>query len=67
MLEAYKVSYNRAYHAYLNGYTVQVYADGQLLDILERRDTTRRRAQFDFRFYVLCATIWHGRLSYNLP
>lgn len=67
MLEAYKVSYNRAYHAYLNGYTVQIYADGQLLDILERRGTTRRRAQFDFRFYVLCATIWHGRLSYNLP
>ena len=67
MLEAYKVSYNRAFNAYLNGYTVQVYADGQLLDILERRDTTRRRAQFDFRFYVLCATVWHGKLSYNLP
>lgn len=67
MLENFKVSYNRAYHSYLNGYSVQVYADGQLLDILQRRNETTLRAQFDFIFYVICATAWHGKIYYKIP
>ena len=67
MLEDYQVSFHRARNAYLNGYVVEIYGDGQLLDILERRNDTRKHATISFYFYVICATVWHGKLSYKLP
>ena len=67
MLDRYNISYNMAYHTFVNGYTVYVYAEGRLIDILQKGNDTRKKAQFHFMIYLIYTVIWYGKISFYIP